>query len=130
MKIRAILSDQEAVELVTNRLTALGSEEIDWDLLEPSDDPDRLIPAFGWPASGGAGGGPAGTGGGIAVPVVADYPEDELLRDEGVDRDDADSYGRSVERGGTLIIIDAPSQYEGRVRQILEQANAQQMTTE
>jgi hypothetical protein len=53
-----------------------------------------------------------------------------LLRDEGVDRDDADSYGRSVERGGTLIIIDAPSQYEGRVRQILEQANAQQMTTE
>jgi hypothetical protein len=126
-KITAVLPDQETAELVTDRLTALRRDDLDWRLVEPQDDHERILPAIGWPLGDSATTAGRGVG---AVPVVYDYPEDEALKDRGVDRDEAESYRVSVERGGIAIIIEAQSAYEDEVRRILEEADAQQIDVE
>jgi hypothetical protein len=126
-KITAILPDQETAEHVTDRLTALRRDDLDWRLVEPQDDHERILPAIGWPLGDTATTAGRGVG---AVPVPYDYPEDEALKDRGVDRDEAESYRVSVERGGIAIIIEARSEYEDEVRRILEAADAQQIDVE
>jgi hypothetical protein len=126
-KITAILPDQETAEHVTDRLTALRRDDLDWRLVEPQDDHERILPAIGWPLGDSASTAGRGVG---AVPVQYDYPEDEALKDRGVDRDEAESYSVSVERGGIAIIIEARSEFEDEVRRILEEADAQQIDVE
>lgn len=126
-KITAILPDEETAEFVTDQLAVLRLDDLDWRLVEPEDDHERILPAAAWPfgdASRTASGAPA------AVPLQYDYPEDDALRDRGVDREEAESYSRSVERGGTAIIIDTPSAYVDQIRRILDEANAQQVDVE
>jgi hypothetical protein len=126
--ITAILPDQEIAEQVTERLTRLQHDSLDWRLVEPGDDEERILPAIGWPLGGST---HAAPGHGLAaIPVKYDYPEEEALNDRGVPRAEAESYSRSVERGGIAIIIETPAEYEDEVRRILEEANAQQVAAE
>jgi len=126
-KITAILPDEEKAEFVTDQLSTLRIDNLDWRLVEPEDDHERILPAIGWPSGGTSN---TSTTGPVAIPVQYDYPEDEALKDRGVDRDESESYQLSVERGGIAIIIRTPSDYEDEIRRILEAADAQQIDVE
>jgi len=126
-KIIAILPDELAAEKVTDRLATLNVDNLDWRLLGPDDNPERIFPGFAWPLGSGAS---TPSGGPVGIPVVANNPQDEEVHNRGVDRDDAEYYGRSIAHGGTAIIIEAASEYEAQIRRILEEADAQQVTVE
>lgn len=124
-KITAILPDEETAGFVTDQLAALHNDKLDWRLVEPEDDNERILPAIGWPLGGGAANTTSGAP--VAVPMQYDYPEDEALKDRGVDPEEAESYSQSVDRGSSVIIINTPSDSVERVRHILQEANAQQI---
>jgi len=127
-KVMAILPDEEVAETVTSQLSDLNIDDLDWRLIHPGDDDDRLFPVFGWPLGSGdartAGGGPVGAA------VVEDYPEDRELEDRGASDNDAEFYGQSVQHGGIAIVVDTPSKYVNEVRNVLEKADAEQVTTQ
>lgn len=126
-KIAAMLPDDEAAEAITDRLAKLQIDDLDWRLIGPEDDHERIFPALAWPV--GSGSSTSGQGP-IGVPLHTDYPEDEAVEDQGVDDDAAEFYGRSIEQGGTAIIIEAPDEYAAQIRRILEEADAQQVTVD
>jgi hypothetical protein len=126
-KIAAMIPDGEAAEAITDRLAKLQIDDLDWRIIGPDEDHERIFPALAWPVGSGAstsGQGPLG------VPLHTDYPEDKAVEDRGVDGDEAEFYGRSIEQGGTAIIIEAPSDYVEQIRRILEEADAQQVTVD
>ena len=125
--ITAILPDQTSVEVVTDRLAALHYDTLDWRLVDPEEDQERILPAVGGPL-----GAPSNsTGSGVAaIPIQYDYPEKEALHDEGLPREEAAAVGRSIERGGTAIIIEVPADHENEVRRILEKSDAQLIVVE
>jgi len=129
-KVMAILPDEEVAEQVTSQLSALNIDDLDWRLIEPGDDDERLFPALAWPLGSGSGGASATGSGLIGVPVITDYPEDEDMRDKGASDDDAEFYGQSVQHGGIAIVVETPSEYVNTVRSVLEKADAQQVTTQ
>jgi len=129
-KVMAILPDEEVAETVTSQLSDLNIDDLDWRLIHPGEDDERLMPVLGWPLGGGGSAGTAGSGGPIGAAVVTDYPEDEELRDQGTEDDDAEFYGQSVQHGGIAIVIDTPSKYVDDVRRVLEKADAEQVTTQ
>lgn len=131
-KVMAILPDEEVAEKVTSQLSKLNIDDLDWRLIEPGDDNERIFPALGLPLGSGSGGGGASTGSGglIGVPIVTDYPEDEDMRDKGASDEDAEFYGESVKHGGIAIVVETPSEYVNQVRNILQKADAQQVTTQ
>ena len=127
-KVMAILPDEEVAEKVTSQLSELNIDDLDWRLIHPGDDDERLFPALGWPLGSGdartAGGGPG------VVAIEADYPEDRAMSDRGASESDAEFYGQSVEHGGIAIVVDTPNEYVDRVRSVLEKADAEQVTTQ
>jgi hypothetical protein len=126
-KITAIMPDEETAEVITDRLAMFRSDDVEWRLVSPGEDTERIFPAVAWPLGSGsqtAGGGP------IGVPVQTDYPEGEVVEDRGVDSDEAEFYGQSVAHGGTAIVIEAPSEHTDAIRRILEEADAQQITVD
>ena len=131
-KVMAILPDEEVAEKVTSQLSELNIDDLDWRLIEPGDDEERIFPALGWPLGSGSGGGGASTGSGglIGVPIITDYPEDEDMRDKGASDEDAEFYGESVKHGGIAIVVETPSEHVNQVRNILQKADAQQVTTQ
>jgi len=130
-KIMAILPDEEVAETVTDELSKLNIDDLDWRLIHPGEDDERIFPVLGGPL-GGVGTGSAGTAGSglIGAAIRTDYPEDEDMRDNGASDDDAEFYGKSVEHGGIAIVVDTPSQYVDQVRGVLEKADAEQVTTQ
>jgi len=127
-KVMAILPDEEVAETVTSNLSELNIDDLDWRLIHPGDDDERLFPVLGWPlGSGGAG---SVSGGPIGAAVVEDYPEDEELHDKGASESEADFYGQSVKHGGIAIVVETPNKYVDSVRKVLEKADAQQVTTQ
>jgi len=129
-KVMAILSDEEVAEQVTSQLSELNIDGLDWRLIEPGDDDERLFPALGWPLGAGTGGASAGGAGVVGVPILTDYPEDEDMRDKGASDDDAEFYGQSVKHGGIAIVVETPSEHVNHIRSVLEKADAQQVTTQ
>lgn len=126
-RIAAMVPNDEAADVITSRLAKLEIDDLDWRLIGPEDDHERIFPALAWPVGSGSstsGQGPLG------VPLQTDYPEEQAVEDRGVDDTDAEFYGRSIEQGGTAIIIEAPAEYEEQIRRILEEANAQQVTVD
>jgi len=126
-KITAIVPDEEAAEVITDRLAMFRSDDLDWRLVNREEDTERIFPAVAWPLDSGsrtAGGGPLG------VPVRTNYPEEEVIEDRGVDDDDAEFYGQRVADGATAIIIETPSEHTDAIRRILEEAGAQQITVD
>jgi len=127
-RVMAILPDEEVAETVTSQLSALNIDDLDWRIIHPGDDDERLLPALGWPLGTGdartAGGGPLG------VAVETGYSEEHAMEDHGVDESDADFYGRSVDHGGIAIVVETPSEHVNAVRNVLEKADAQQVTTQ
>jgi len=128
-KVMAILPDEEVAEKVTSQLSDLNIDNLDWRLIHPGEDDERLFPVLGWPLGAGSGGS-AGSGGLVGAAVVTDYPEDEELHNEGAEEDDADFYAQSVKHGGIAIVVDTPSEYVNNVRSVLEKADAEQVTTQ
>jgi hypothetical protein len=126
-KLTGILPDEIAAEKVVKQLSSLNIDRLDWTLQTPDQDTDRIIPAVAWPA-GGVSGGVSATP--LGLPIVADYPEDEVLADRGMEREDAEVVGRAVEHGGTLIIINVSDDYDDEIRAILESADASMITTD
>lgn len=47
--ITAILPDQTSVEVVTDRLAALHYDTLDWRLVDPEEDQERILPAVSGP---------------------------------------------------------------------------------
>jgi len=131
-KVMAILPDEEVAETVTSQLSDLNIDDLDWRLIHPGEDDERLFPVLGWPLGGGSGGSAsaAGSGGPIGAAIRTGYPEDEDMRDEGAKDDDAEFYGQSVQHGGIAIVVDTPSKYVDDVRRVLEKADAEQVTTQ
>jgi len=129
-KVMAILPDEEVAEKVTSQLSDLNIDDLDWRLIHPGEDDERLFPVLGWPLGAGSGGSAAGTGGAIGAAVVTDYPEGEDMRTKGASEDDAEFYGQSVKHGGIAIVVDTPSKYVDSVRSVLEKADAEQVTTQ
>jgi len=127
-KVMAILPDQAVAEVVTNQLSALNNESIDWRLTEPGDDNERVMPLVGWPLGSGSGTTGGGAPIGLAVPV--NVPDDQTIKDQGASDDDAAYYGRSVAHGGIAIVVETPDDAVGQVRRILDQAGAQQVTAQ
>ncbi|MFN8490738.1 MAG: hypothetical protein U0350_24315 [Caldilineaceae bacterium] len=127
-KVMAILPDEEVAEKVTSQLSDLNIDDLDWRIIHPGDDDERLFPVFGWPLGAGdartAGGGPLGAA------VETGYSEERAMEDHGVDNSDADFYGRSVEHGGIAIVVETPSEHVNAVRNVLEKADAEQVTTQ
>lgn len=125
-KVMAILPDEEVAEKVTSQLSDLNIDDLDWRLIHPGDDDERLFPVAGWPLGSGdartAGSGP------IGAAVVADYPEDRELSDIGAEEDEAEFYGQSVKHGGIAIVVDTPRKYVDSVRSVLEKVDAEQVT--
>ncbi len=127
-KVMAVLPDESVAEVVTDQLSNFDRDKVDWNLVRPEDNDDRIIPALGWPLGGG--GNSTASGGPVGVPIQTDYPDDEAMGDLGVDGDDADYYGQSVAHGGIAIVVETSDDYVGQVRRILEQAGAQQVTNQ
>lgn len=127
-RVMAILPDEEVAEKVTSQLSDLNIDNLDWRIIHPGDDDERLFPVLGWPLGTGdartAGGGPLGAA------LETGYSEEHAMEDHGVDESDADFYGRSVEHGGIAIVVEAPSEHVNEVRNVLEKADAQQVTTQ
>jgi len=129
-KVMAILPDEEVVETVTDQLSKLNIDDLDWRLIRPNED-ERLFPVLGGPLGGsGTGGTGTASGGIIGAAVRTDYPEDEELRNDGASDDDAEFYGQSVDHGGIAIVVDTPSEHVNQVRSVLEKADAEQVTTQ
>jgi len=128
-KVMAVLPDESVAEIVTDQLSSFDRDKVDWRLIRPGDNDDRIIPAIGWPLGGGAGSSTA-TGGLVGMPIQTDYPDDEAMRDRGADGEDAEFYGRSVAHGGIAIVVETSDDYVGQVRRILDQAGAQQVTNQ
>jgi hypothetical protein len=129
-KVMAILPDEEVAETVTSQLSKLNIDDLDWHLVRPGDDDERLFPVLGWPLGGGSGATNTAGGGLLGAAVLTDYPDDEEMREEGADDDEAEFYGQSIEHGGIAIVIDAPADSVNQVRTILEKADAEQVTTQ
>jgi len=125
-KITGILPSEESAEAVVEQLSRLKIDNLDWRVVTPQEDTDRLIPAVGWHTTGASG----TTGAPFGLPIVTDYPEDEVLADRGVDPADAEPIGRAAEQGGTLIVIDVADGYEDEIRAILESADVQMIATD
>ena len=125
--LRAILSETNSADRVVEKLSELKIDDLSWRVFQPQDDYERIMPAI--PA-----GGYAATGGStmtpVAMPVVADLPEDNILEDAGIPDEEADYYAESLAHGATIIVIDASSQYEQTVRKLLEDAGASHITSE
>jgi hypothetical protein len=125
-KITGILPNDAVAEQVVKQLSSLNLDHLDWTIQTANEDTERIIPAVGWRAGGSTG----STAAPLGLPFVTDYPEDEALANEGVDRDDAEYLGRAAEDGATLIIIDVSDDYEDKVRAILEDADASMISTD
>lgn len=93
-KVMAILPDEEVAEKVTSQLSKLNIDDLDWHLVRPGDDDERLFPVLGWPL-GGTGATNTPGGGLLGAAVLTDYPEDEEMREEGAEDDEAEFYGQS-----------------------------------
>jgi len=102
-KVMAILPDEEVAETVTSQLSDLNIDDLDWRLIHPGEDDERLFPVLGWPLGSGAGA--AGGGATVGAAILTDYPEDEDMRDQGAADADAEFYGQSVEHGGIAIVV-------------------------
>lgn len=125
-KITGILPSDESAETVVEQLSKLQIDNLDWRVVTPQEDTDRIIPAVGWHTTGASG----STGVPMGLPIVTDYPEDEVLADRGVDPEDAEPIGRAAEQGGTLIVIDVADSYENEIRAILEAADVQMIASD
>ena len=125
-KISALLSDEEIAENATDRLAKLTIEGLTWELVRDEDDMERILPVMAWPAGNSA------QGGGVPVGIVTrtDYPENEVLENQGADDDGADFYAQSVAHGATAIIVDAPDEYREQVRTTLQNAGATRISWE
>jgi len=125
-KLTGILPNEAAAERIVDQLSKLQIDHLDWRLQTPEEDTERIIPAAGWHATGASG----TSGVPFGLPIVTDYPEDEVLADRGVDQEDAEPIGRAVEHGGTLIVIDVADDHEDQIRAILEDADVSMITTD
>ncbi len=125
-KFFAMLPDEASADQVISALAKLNVEDLDWRLVEQNDS-ERIMPAPAWPLGGAA---DSGARGPIGAAVHADFPEEEVMEDRGADGSEAEYYGRSVDQGGTAIVIDAPSDYDSQIHHILRNADAQQISTE
>jgi hypothetical protein len=92
----------------------------------PNEDTERIFPGAIWRTGADTG----ATTGPLGLPIVTDYPEDEAIKDRGIDDEEAEVVGRAVEHGGTLIVVDVADDYADQVRAILEDADAQMITEE
>jgi len=123
----ALLPDEIVADEVTKQLDGLNADDLDWNIIE-DEERDRILPAIGWPLGTSTGGtAPVGAPG---LAVRTDYPEDRVVADEGVNEDDADFYGRSINKGGIGIVVAVANQFDGDVQQILEKAGASQISKE
>jgi len=130
-KVMAILPDEEVAETVTDQLSKLNIDDLDWRLIHPGDNDERIFPVLGGPLGGAGTGGSSTAGTGmIGAAVRTGYPDDEEMRDDGASDDDAEFYGQSVAHGGIAIVVDTPSEYVNQVRSVLEKADAEQVTTQ
>lgn len=126
-KFIALLPDENVADEVTKKLDDLNADSLDWNIIE-DEERDRILPAIGWPLGTSTGG-----SGGIGVPglvVRGDYPEDRVVADQGVDEDDADYYGRSIEKGGIGIVVEVADRFDADVQRILDVAGASQINKE
>lgn len=127
-KIAAILPNEEVAEQVTDRLAQLNIDDLSWELLQEGDDTERILPAFVWPA------GTTGQAGGVGAPLGlaarTNYPEDNILEDEGADDEVAEYYAQSIAHGATAIVVDAPHNQRDRIRSTLESAGATNISWE
>lgn len=126
-KFVALLSDETVADDVTKQLDGLNADDLDWNIIE-DEERDRILPAIGWPLGTSTGGtAPVGA---PALAIRTNYPEDRAVADEGVGEDDADFYGRAIDKGGVGIVIEVADQFDGDVHRILESAGASQITKE
>ncbi|HMN31463.1 MAG TPA: hypothetical protein PKE45_25160 [Caldilineaceae bacterium] len=117
--IATILSGAETTERAIQQLAALNIDGLDWRVLRPEVDHERLIP--GWPVGSSAAG---ATGQPVGAPVVADLPEGNVLEDEGVPDDEAEYYAQSLAHGATVVVIDSPAEHVDLVCRVLENVGA------
>lgn len=125
--IRAILSETNSADKAVEKLSELKIDDLSWRIFQPQDDHERIIPAVptgAYPATGGSTMTP------VAMPVITDLAEDNVLEDAGVPDEEANYYAESLAHGATVIVIDAPSEHEQTVRKVLEDAGASRITSE
>jgi hypothetical protein len=123
-RIATILSGAETAERAIQQLADLNIDGLDWRVLRPEIDHERLMP--GWPAGGSVAS--TGTGQPVGAPIVADLPEENVLEDEGIPDDEAEYYAQSLDHGATVLVIDSPAEQVNRVRQILEDVGASRIS--
>ncbi len=127
-KIAALLADDEVTEAVTDHLAKLKIEDLTWDLLSEGDDVARIMPAVAWLA------GTTGqaTTAGIPAGVVThtNYPEENILEDDGVDGVAADFYAQGIAHGATAIIVEVAHEYREQVARALQHAGATRISWE
>jgi hypothetical protein len=124
-KFFAMLPDEASADQVVSALAKLNVDGLDWRLVE-EDDSERIMPAPAWPL----GGADSATRGPIGAAIHTDFPEEEVMENRGADGEEAEYYGRSVDQGGTAIVIEVPSDYDSQVHHILRNADAQQISSE
>jgi len=124
--IAAILRGAESAERAIQELADLNIDGLDWRVLRPEVDHERLMP--GWPAGGAVTG--SGTAQPIGAPIIADLPEDDVLEDEGIPDDEADYYAQSLAHGATVLVIDTSEEHVNTVRRILEKVDASRISVE
>lgn len=122
--IATILSGAETAERAIQQLADLKIEGLDWRVLRPEVDHERLMP--GWPAGGSVAG--TGTGQPVGAPIVADLPEENVIEDEGIPDDEAEYYAQSLDHGATVVVIDSPAEHVDLVRRVLENVGASRIS--
>jgi hypothetical protein len=124
-KIAAIFDSEADADQAIDRLAELDLDDLDWRIIRPGADHDRLLP--GW-----FGGDSSATGAGaarpIGAPIVADMPEDEALERRGISDEESEFYAQSVANGATLIVLETPDNHVDRVRRILNNAGATRLS--
>lgn len=123
--IAAVLSGAETADEAISRLADLNIDELDWQVFRPEVDHDRIMP--GMPAAGLTGGGSTQQAG---VALAVDLPEDKALKNAGIPQAEAEFYALSLARGGTVVVVTAPSEHEDTICSILKEAGASRITSE
>ncbi|MCL4861116.1 MAG: hypothetical protein KJZ93_16990 [Caldilineaceae bacterium] len=123
--IAAVLSGAETADEAIKRLSELNVDDLDWRVYRPEVDHERIMP--GVPPAGLAGGGATQQAG---IALRADLPEDIPLEDAGIPESEAEFYAMSLARGGTVVVVSAPSEHENAIYELLEEAGASRITSE
>ncbi len=103
-RIVALLANDETANTVIEDLSELEDNDLDWKLVRPEADIERLIPAM-----------PATAESDSLTPIgyvtENEMPDSVRVQDFDLDRDEEEFFAQGLEHGGTVLVVDMPRRF-------------------